>query len=65
MRELKLTPPRLFFIVGTRAALGAGLGLLLSGKLSSKVRRSIGLGLVALGAVTTVPAVRTLAAAAR
>ena len=64
MRTLKLTPPKLAFIIATRAALAGGIGLLASAKLSMKARRAIGLGLVALGAITTIPALRTLAAAA-
>ena len=44
------------FVVGTRAALAAGLALLIAGKLSDKQRRAIGVTLIAIGAVTTVPA---------
>jgi hypothetical protein len=40
--------------------LGAGLGLLLSGKLSNEQRRAVGWTLVAVGAVTTVPLVMNL-----
>jgi hypothetical protein len=64
MHQLKLTPGKLAFVVATRAALAAGIGLLLSSKLSPRTRRPIGIGLVALGAITTFPAVRTLAHAA-
>jgi hypothetical protein len=60
MRKHKLTAPQIAFIVGTRAALAAGIGLLASGRLSSRSRRAVGMGLVALGALTTVPAARTL-----
>jgi hypothetical protein len=65
MRTLKLTPPRLAFVIGTRAALAAGIGLLVSAKLSSKIRGKLGFGLAALGVLTTIPAVRMLATAAR
>ena len=44
------------FVVGTRAALAAGVALLIAGKLSDRQRRMIGATLVAVGAVTTVPA---------
>ena len=48
---------RLFgFIVGTRAALGAGLGLLLAPLLGDERRRTLGLTLVTVGAATTIPA---------
>ena len=60
MKKHKLTTPQVAFIVATRAALAGGVGLLVSGKLSDRVRRAVGLGLVALGAVTTIPAARTL-----
>lgn len=57
MRDRTLTIPELMFVVGTRAAFAAGVALLLAGKLSDKQRRMIGTTLVAIGAVTTVPAV--------
>ena len=63
-KMLKLTPSKLAFVVATRAALGVGIGLLASSKLPSRARRIVGLGLVGLGAITTVPALRTIAAAA-
>lgn len=44
------------FVVVTRAFLAAGIGLLVAGRLSDKQRRVIGATLVAIGAVTTVPA---------
>jgi len=56
MRDRTLTLPELMFIIGTRAALAAGLALLVAGKLSDKQRRTIGATLVAIGAVTTIPA---------
>jgi hypothetical protein len=48
----------MFFLIGTRAALAGGVGLLVSEKLSKRFRRMLGLGLVALGAATTFPAAR-------
>ncbi len=56
MRNPHLSIPELMFVVGTRALLGAGVGLLVAGRLSDKQRRLIGGTLVAIGAVTTVPA---------
>jgi hypothetical protein len=48
------------FVIGTRAALAAGLGLLLADRLSARQRRAVGVALVGFGAVTTIPAVRWL-----
>jgi hypothetical protein len=60
MRDPELTFPELMFIVGTRAALAAGVALLFSDKLGRSQRRSVGAALVALGAVTTIPAAMAL-----
>jgi hypothetical protein len=56
MTRLNLNLPTLGFIVWTRAALGVGIGLLLSARLPESRRRTTGLALVAIGAATTVPA---------
>jgi hypothetical protein len=58
--QLVLTPPLLGFIVGTRAALAFGLGLLLSERIPESRRRAVGLTLVAIGAATTIPAAMTV-----
>jgi hypothetical protein len=42
-------------IGGTRAALGAGLGLLLADRLTQEQRRAIGWTLFLVGVVTTIP----------
>ena len=60
MRNPTLTFPELMFIVGTRAALAAGAALLVSDRLSRSQRRSIGAALLAVGAVTTIPAAMAL-----
>jgi hypothetical protein len=60
MKTLELQLPVFGSIVVTRAALGFGAGLLLSDKMSARKRRALGLALVALGAATTIPAVRTV-----
>ncbi len=60
MQKIKLRPRQLGFLIGTRAALAAGLGLLLSGKLPAKARKVVGAGLVAIGVATTVPALRAI-----
>ena len=61
MRTITLPLPQFGFVVATRALLGAGVGLLLASRLAPQHRRTLGLGLVALGAVTTVPAALWLA----
>jgi hypothetical protein len=56
MKSFDLSKPAFFFIVGTRALLGAGIGLLVADKFRRSTRRSIGATLVTLGALTTIPA---------
>ena len=60
MRIKTLTIPEVAFIAGTRAALGAGVALLLADKLSASSRRAVGITLVAIGLVTTIPAALVL-----
>ena len=55
MRERALTIPEIILVGGTRAALGAGLALLLSDRLSRDQRRAVGLTLFLVGALTTIP----------
>jgi hypothetical protein len=56
----KLTLAELALIGSTRGMLGAGIGLLLSGKLTKDKRRAAGWTLVAVGAVTTIPLMMTV-----
>jgi len=55
MRETRITIPELVLVAGTRAALGAGLGLLLSDRLNSDQRRAIGWTLFLVGGLSTIP----------
>ena len=55
MRETRITLPELGLIGGTRAALGAGLGLLLADRLDPEQRRAVGWTLLLVGIVSTVP----------
>jgi hypothetical protein len=55
MREARITLPELALIAGTRAALGAGLGLLLVDRLPEGQRRAVGWTLLLVGALSTVP----------
>jgi hypothetical protein len=54
--KLILTPPLFAFVVGTRAALAFGLGLLLADRIPAERRRALALTLISVGAATTVPA---------
>lgn len=56
MSNVVLDLPTFGFVVASRAALGVGIGLLLSERLSAERRRALGLTLVAVGAATTIPA---------
>lgn len=55
--KVVLPLPLFGFVVGTRAAFGLGVGLLVAGKLSEPRRRALGLALVGLGVATTIPAI--------
>jgi len=57
MKEKNLTIPEIALIGGTRVALGAGLGFLLSEKLSKDQRRGAGWALFGVGVLTTIPIV--------
>jgi hypothetical protein len=51
-------------LVGTRVALGVGIGLLIATRLDARVRRGAGVALLAVGALTTVPIAMNLRAGA-
>jgi len=55
MLERKLTIAEIILIAGTRVALGAGIGLLISTRLSNDQRKAAGLALALVGGLTTVP----------
>jgi hypothetical protein len=57
MKSVHLSLPTFGFIVSTRAALGVGIGLLVSERLPAARRRALSAMLIAIGAATTVPAV--------
>ena len=60
MRQIPLAIPEEALIAGTRGAIGAGLGLLASGRINKTKRRAIGWTLLAVGALTAIPAARRL-----
>jgi hypothetical protein len=55
-RRVDLSFPEFAFVVATRAALGAGVGLLASARLPKRIRKRIGASLLTVGALTTLPA---------
>lgn len=57
MKQITLSVPELGLIVGTRAAAGAGVALLLANQLNPEQRRAVGWTLLAVGIATTVPLV--------
>ena len=60
MTRTPLSIPEIAIIGGTRAALGAGVGMLLADRLNDDQRRAVGWTLVAIGAITTIPIVAQL-----
>ena len=60
MKNLALSLPTFGFVVGTRIALAFGVALLVSERIPRSRRRTLGYALVAFGAATTVPAVRSV-----
>lgn len=55
MIERRVTLPTIGLIAVTRVILGVGIGLLLSRHLSRDERRGFGVGLLAVGALSTIP----------
>jgi uncharacterized membrane protein YfcA len=60
MQRTPLSIPEIAIIGGTRAMLGAGVGMLVADHLNSDQRRAIGWTLAAVGALTTIPIVAQL-----
>ena len=50
-----VTLPEIGLIAGTRAALGAGIGLLVADRLNDDQRRAVGWTLLAVGVLSTIP----------
>src|SRR5436190_4142946 len=55
MKTRGLTVPEIVLIGGTRVALGAGIGFLLSGRLNKDQRNAAGWALFAVGALSSIP----------
>jgi hypothetical protein len=58
LTERGLTIPEIILIGGTRAALGVGIGLLISDRLNKDQRKAVGWTLLAVGVLSTLPIVR-------
>lgn len=60
MKTMVLELPEFAFIVATRAALAAGIGVLAAGRYPADRRRVVGSVLVAVGVAATIPALMTV-----
>ena len=58
MNPFSISPRTLALVVGTRAALAFGVGLLVAERIPEGPRRRLALTLIGIGAATTVPLVR-------
>jgi hypothetical protein len=58
MTRFPISIPELAFIAGTRAVGGVGIGFLLAGCVRAEHRKAIGLALLAIGVLATVPVAR-------
>ena len=55
MKERGLTIPEIALIGGTRVALGAGIGLLISDRLNEDERNGAGWALLGIGVLSSIP----------
>ena len=55
MIEKRVTLPEMMLWTGTRIALGAGIGMLISRSLSKDAMKAAGLALTIVGGLTTIP----------
>jgi len=62
LTQRAVTIPEVMLIAGTRVALGIGLGLLISDRLTEDQRKAAGWALFGVGVLTTIPLVRGLLA---
>ena len=62
LTERAFTIPEIMLIAGTRVALGAGIGLLISDRLNGDQRKAAGWALFGVGVLTTIPIVRCVLA---
>jgi hypothetical protein len=55
MIEKNITLPEMILWTGTRIALGAGIGMLISSRLNKDAIKAAGLALTVVGGLTTIP----------
>ena len=55
MIERNITLPEMILWTGTRVALGAGIGMLISRRLGKDAMKAAGLALIVVGGLTTIP----------
>jgi hypothetical protein len=55
MKTITVSLPEAALVAGTRALAGVGIGLLLGNQLIASERKKLGLSLLALGALSTIP----------
>lgn len=55
MNRTPLSIPEIAIIAGTRAMLGAGVGMLIANRLNRDQRKAVGWTLITVGAITTIP----------
>ena len=60
MKEITLSVPQFAMTIGTRAALGVGIGFLLGGRLNRDQRQGAGWALLTVGLLTTVPVIMSV-----
>lgn len=60
MKSFEVVLPELAFIAATRGLAGVGIGLLVSEQLKPETRKVVGLTLLGIGALTTVPIAMSL-----
>ena len=58
MPRMTVSVPELAFVAATRALAGAGVALLLADALTSRQRKGVGLALLSVGLLTTLPIAR-------
>jgi hypothetical protein len=54
-KQLQISVPELILVAVTRGAIGVGVGLLIANRLSRKRRKTLGLPLFVLGALSSIP----------
>jgi hypothetical protein len=57
MNQRTMTIPEIMLIAGTRAALGAGVGLLIADKFNRDTRKGAACALLLVGVLSTIPIV--------